>query len=79
MWQSFKINIFYIIGQTFGEGCIVASNIVLTFLFHNSEIAQSNQYYSVLFIVTCFYPMRYSVYGFFTLIKAYEAYEKLSI
>jgi hypothetical protein len=78
MRQNFKINILYIIGQTFGECAVVLSNITLYALTHQQGVEYVFSYYSVLFMVACFYPMRYSVYGFFTIIKAYEAYERIN-
>jgi hypothetical protein len=53
---------------------VVLSNIALYALTHSQGVAYINTYYSVLFMVTCFYPFRYSVYGLFTAVKAYEAY-----
>ena len=63
------INLQYIIGQTMGECCIVLSNIALYGLVHNGYLTNTSAYYSVMFLVSTFYPMRYIVYGFFTLVK----------
>ncbi len=60
----------YILGQTFGEMCIVFSAITFFALAHNNTITFANAYYAVLFLTTTFYPMRYIVYGFFTTLKA---------
>lgn len=78
MKQNLKINILYILGQTLGEACVVLSNITLYAINHNLGIASTDSYYSVLFMVACFFPFRYSVYGFFTIIKAYEAFQRVN-
>jgi len=62
-----------------GECCVVVSNIILFSLVHNEIIVNSDVYYSVLFIITTFYPIRYSVYGFFTIIKGYEAFRQIKV
>lgn len=59
--------------------CIVLSVITLFALAHNQVITFPNAYYAVLFLTTTFYPMRYCVYGFFTALKAYEAYKQIRI
>ncbi len=71
MKQNLRINLLYITGQTLGEACVVLSNIALYALTHSQGLAFINSYYSVLFMVACFYPFRYSVYGLFTAVKAY--------
>lgn len=53
---------------------MVLSNIVLYALTHNQTLENISSYYSVLFMVTSFYPFRYSIYGLFATVKAYEAY-----
>ena len=57
--------------------CIVLSAITFFALAHNETITFANAYYAVLFLTTTFYPMRYIVYGFFTTLKAYEAYRQI--
>ena len=78
MRQNLKINVLYISAQTFGECCVVLSNITLYALTNEQGIASISSYYSVLFMVACFYPMRYSVYGMFTIIKGYEAFLRIN-
>jgi hypothetical protein len=72
--QNLKINLFYIFGQTMGECCVVVSNIILYALVDRGILANAQVYYSVLFLVMTFYPIRYSVYGFYTILKGYEAF-----
>jgi hypothetical protein len=57
---------------------VVLSNISLYALTHHKALGFLSSYYSVLFMVTCFYPFRYSVYGMFTIVKAYEAFCRIS-
>jgi hypothetical protein len=57
---------------------VVLSNIALYALTHDLGLNSINTYYSVLFMVTCFYPFRYSVYGLFTIVKALEAYARIN-
>jgi hypothetical protein len=57
--------------------CIVLSAITFFALAHNDIISFANAYYAVLFLTTTFYPMRYIVYGFFTGLKALEAYRQI--
>lgn len=58
---------------------MVVSNIILYSLSHGGDALNSDVYHSVLFIVTTFYPIRYSVYGFFTMLKAYEAFRQIKL
>jgi len=78
MRQNLKINLLYIVCQTLGEACVVLSNISLYALAHHKTLDFLSSYYSVLFMVACFFPFRYSVYGMFTIVKAYEAFCRIS-
>ena len=78
MKENLKINLLYIVGQTLGEACVVLSNITLYAVTHHHNLSFLNSYYSVLFMVACFFPFRYSVYGLFTIVKAYDAFCRIS-
>jgi hypothetical protein len=59
------------------EAFIVVVNIILYALVHQQVLANSPVYFAVLFITTAFLPLRYMVYGFFTMMRGYEAYQQI--
>jgi len=61
------------------EAFIVVTNIVLYALVHQGILRNSPVYFAVLFITTAFLPMRYMVYGFFTMLRGYEAFHQIRI
>jgi ammonia channel protein AmtB len=75
--SNLKINLWYMLGQTFGEAFIIVATIILYGLVHQKVLANSPVFFAVLFSTTAYQPIRYMVYGFYTMVKGYEAYDQI--